>query len=52
MCVELGLLEKEGIKLDYVAIGKFGGLTSKDQPLPSPDGDAAAVFALWSLRTT
>ena len=42
--------EKEGIKLDYVAIGIFGRLTSKDQPLP--DGDAAAAFALWSPRTT
>ena len=45
-------LSEESIKLDYVAIGKVGPLTSKDQPLPSPDGDAAAVFALWSPRTT
>ena len=44
--------EEVGIKLDYVAIGKFGRLTSKDQPLPSPEGDAAAAFALWSPRTT
>ena len=35
-------LEKEEIKLNYVAIGKFGHLTSKDQP----SGDTAAAFAL------